>query len=128
MTKFFYKKLVGLLMVIGGFSYSLTTFYNFYDYIFGDLVIANSSIYVMSIGLVFPLFTFIFGIYFYFYRDREFGNINPRILVTGIMMISIGVVRMILSDEIMQFIHYSYAYVMLAFGILLIIGCMKYKY
>ena len=128
MTKFFYKKIVGLLMVIAGFSYSLTTFYNFYDYIFGDLVIANANIYVMSVGLLFPLYIFIFGIHFYFYQDREFGNVNPFILTTSIVMMIVGVIRIIISNGIMQFIHFTFAYVIIFLAILLFIGCKKYKY
>lgn len=128
MTKFFYKKIVGLLMVIAGFSYSLTSFYNFYDYIFGEVVIANANIFVMSIGLLFPLYTFIFGIHFYFYQDREFGTVNPFILITSIAMMTIGVIRIIISNGIMQFIHFTFAYVIIFLAILLYIGCRKYKY
>ena len=128
MTKFFYKKIVGLLMVIAGFSYSLTTFYNFYDYIFGNQVIANANILIMSIGLLFPLYIFIFGIYFYFYQDREFGNVNPFIMITSIVMIIIGILRMIISNGIMQFIHFSFAYVIVFLAILLFAGCKRFKY
>ena len=128
MTKFFYKKIVGLLMVIAGFSYSLTTFYNFYDYIFGNQVIANANILIMSIGLLFPLYTFIFGIYFYFYQDKEFGNVNPFIMITSIVMMIIGIIRVIISDGIMQFIHFSFAYVIVFLAILLFVGCKRFKY
>ena len=128
MTKFFYKKIIGLLMVVVGFSYSLTSFYNFYDYLFGELVIANSNIYIMSIGLLFPLYTFIFGIHFYFYQDREFGSINPFILGTSIAMIIVGITRIIINKGIMQFIHFTFAYVIIFLAILLFIGCKKYKY
>ena len=127
MTKFFYKKIIGLLMVVVGFSYSLTSFYNFYDYLFGELVIANSNIYIMSIGLLFPLYTFIFGIHFYFYQDREFGSINPFILGTSIAMIIVGITRIIINKGIMQFIHFTFAYVIIFLAILLFVGCKKYK-
>ena len=128
MTKFFYKKIVGLLMVIIGFSYSLTTFYNFYDYLFGESVIANANIYVMSIGLLFPLYIFIFGIHFYFYQDREFGQVNPFIFGTSIAMMLVGIARIIVNKGIMQFIHFSFAYVIIILAVLLFIGCKKYKY
>ena len=128
MTKFFYKKIIGLLMVVVGFSYSLTSFYNFYDYLFGELVIANANIYIMSIGLLFPLYTFIFGIHFYFYQDREFGSINPFILGTSIAMIIVGITRIIINKGIMQFIHFTFAYVIIFLAILLFVGCKKYKY
>lgn len=68
--KFFYMKIVGLLWVIGGFSYSLTSFYNFYDYLFGNVSIANGNIVIMALGLIIPLYSFIFGVYFYFYTDK----------------------------------------------------------
>ncbi len=128
MTKFFYMKILGLFLVVLGFSYSMTSFYNFYDYIFGTVTIANSNIFVMGIGLIFPLYTFIFGIYFYFYTDKEFAYINPFILASGIAMVIIGIIRIFVNNGIMQFIHGSYSYVLLVLGILLIYGCMRYKY
>ena len=128
MTKFFYMKILGLFLVVLGFSYSMTSFYNFYDYIFGTVTIANSNIFVMGIGLIFPLYTFIFGIYFYFYTDKEFAYINPFILASGIAMVIIGIIRILVNNGIMQFIHGSYSYVLLVLGILLIYGCMRYKY
>ena len=128
MTKFIYMKLTGLLMVILGFSYSLTTFYNFYDYIFGDLEIANANIFVMSIGLLFPLYVFIFGIYFYFYSDKFLEKINPFIFFSGISMLIVGIIRLVLSKGIMQFIHFSFSFILIVLSILLIYGCRKYKY
>ena len=59
MTKYLYMKLLGLFIVIFGFSYCMTSFYNFYDYIFGVRTIANSNIYIMALGLIFPLYTFV---------------------------------------------------------------------
>ena len=128
MTKFIYMKLTGLLMVILGFSYSLTTFYNFYDYIFGDLEIANANIFVMSIGLLFPLYVFIFGIYFYFYSDKFLEKINPFIFFSGVSMFIVGIIRLVLSKGIMQFIHFSFSFILIVLSILLIYGCRKYKY
>ena len=128
MTKFIYMKLLGLFMVIIGFSYCLTSFHNFYAYIFGDLLIANANIIVMSIGLVFPLYTFIFGIYFYFYSDKFFAQINPFILISGIGMLIVGILRLFLSTGIMQFLHYTFGIVLIVFALLLIYGCYRYKY
>lgn len=128
MTKFIYMKLTGLLMVILGFSYSLTTFYNFYDYIFGDLEIANANIFVMSIGLLFPLYLFIFGIYFYFYSDKFLEKINPFIFFSGVSMLIVGIIRLLWSKGIMQFIHFSFSFILIVLSILLIYGCRKYKY
>ena len=128
MTKFLYMKVLGLLMVILGFSYCLTSFSNFYAYLFGDLLLANANIYIMSIGLIFPLYTFIFGIYFYFYSDRFFAEINPFIFASGIMMFVVGIVRLFINNGIMQFLHFSFSYVILSLSLLLIYGCIRYKY
>lgn len=128
MTKYVYMKLVGLVLVILGFSYSMTTFSNFYAYIFGEVQIANANVYLMSIGLILPLYMFIFGIYFYFYTDKEFAYINPFILLTGIAMIVMGLFKIFTSNIVMIFIHISYAYVLILCGILLIVGCIRYKY
>lgn len=128
MTKFWFMKLLGLFMVILGFSYCLTSFYNFYDYIFGSKFIANTSIVIMTIGLTFPLYIFIFGIYFYFYSDKDFASINPFILSSGISMLIIGIFRIFVNNGIMQFIHFTFAYVVILLSILLIYGCFKYKY
>ena len=128
MTKYIFMKLLGLILVIVGFSYSMTSFYNFYSYIFGDLQIANASIYIMSIGLLFPLYTFIFGIHFYFYVDREFAYINPFILTSGVGMLIVGIARLLLNNGIMQFIHISFGYSIIILAILLIYGCIRFKY
>ena len=48
MTKYVYMKLIGLILVILGFSYSITTFTNFYAYIFGEVQIANANVYLMN--------------------------------------------------------------------------------
>ncbi len=128
MTKFVYMKLLGLMLVILGFSYCMTSFYNFYSYIFGDMQIANANIYIMSLGLLVPLYTFIFGIYFYFYSDKQFAYINPFILISGVMMLIVGISRLFISNGIMQFIHVSFGYILIALGILLIYGCKRFKY
>lgn len=128
MTKYFYMKILGLFIVILGFSYCMTSFYNFYDYIFGTLTIANSSIVIMSLGLLFPLYTFIFGIFFYFYTDKDFGKINYFIFSTAISMLIVGITRLIISNGIMEFLHISFAYVLIIISVLLIYGCFRYKY
>ena len=128
MTKFVYMKLVGLILVIVGFSYSLTSFSNFWAYLYGDISIANANIYIMSIGLLFPLYMFIFGVFFYFYTDKQPTVINPFMMFSGIEMIIIGIFRLIISNGIMQFIHLSFGFVSLLFGILIIYGCIKFKY
>lgn len=128
MSKYIYMKIIGLLLVIVGFSYSLTTFSNFYGYLFGDIKVANGNIIIMGLGLLFPLYTFIFGIYFYFYSDKFFANINPFVLSSAISMFIIGLVRIFVSNGIMEFIHYSFSIAIIISSILLVYGCFKFKY
>ena len=128
MTKFIYMKLLGLILVIAGFSYCMTSFYNFYEYIFGEVQIANANTLIMSLGLLFPLYTFIFGVFFYLYTDKDFSKINPVVLISGIGMSIAGIVRLIINNGIMEFIHISFAYVLIIMGIAIIYGCKRYKY
>ena len=128
MTKFVYMKLVGLIMVIVGFSYSITSFTNFYAYLFGDIIIANANKYLMTTGLIFPLYMFIFGVYFYFYIDRNPEDINPFILISGLCMNVAGILRLFINGGIMEFIHISFGFVLILFGLLVVFGCVKYKY
>ena len=128
MGKFIYMKVLGLLLVIVGFSYSLTSFSNFYGYLFGDITVANGNVIIMGLGLLFPLYTFIFGIYFYFYSDKFFANINPFILSTAISMFIVGLVRIFVSNGIMEFIHYTFVIPMIILSVLLVYGCVRYRY
>lgn len=128
MGKFIYMKVLGLLLVIVGFSYSLTSFSNFYGYLFGDITVANGNVIIMGLGLLFPLYTFIFGIYFYFYSDKFFANINPFILSTAISMFIVGIVRIFVSNGIMEFIHYTFVIPMIILSVLLVYGCVRYRY
>ena len=128
MTKFIYMKLVGLFLVIVGFSYCLTSFSNFYAYLYGDIVIANANIVLMTSGLLFPLYMFIFGVFFYLYTDKQFAYLNPFILSSGIGMIIVGLLRLIINNGIMEFIHISFGGVAIVFGILLAYGCLRFKY
>lgn len=128
MTKYFYMKILGFFMVVLGFGYCMTSFFNFYSYIFGELQIANANIYIMSLGLIFPLYTFIFGVFFFFYSDKKFAVINPFILTSGVMMFIVGFSRLFISSGIMQFLHFSYSFVMIVLGIMLTAGCLRYKY
>ncbi len=128
MTKYVYMKLLGLVLVVVGFSYCLTSFSNFYAYLFGDIEIANANTYLMTSGLLFPLYMFIFGVFFYFYTDKQFAYINPFVLTSGIIMLGSGILRLFISTGIMQFIHLSFAFVSILMGILIIFGCLRFKY
>ena len=128
MTKYVYMKLVGLILVVVGFSYCLTSFSNFYAYLYGDIQIANGNVYLMACGLLLPLYTFLFGVFFYFYTDRFPEKINLYILISGIILFIGGILRLIINGGLMQFIHISFAFVLISFGALIIYGCWKFKY
>ena len=128
MTKYVYMKLLGLTLVIVGFSYCLTSFSNFYGYLYGDIQIAEANIYLMSCGLLFPLYMFIFGVFFYFYTDKLPEKINMYILVSGIILCVGGILRLFIGNGLMEFIHISFAFVLILFGALIIYGCYKFKY
>ncbi len=128
MTKFLYMKILAVFMIILGFSYCMTSFYNFYSYIFGITKIANGNIIIMSLGLLFPLFTFIFGVFFYFYTDKDFASINPFILSSGISLLIAGISRIFIDYGIMEFIHFTFSYVIIILALLLIYGCIRFKY
>ncbi len=128
MTKYVYMKLVGLTLVIVGFSYCLTSFSNFYGYLYGDIQIADANILLMSGGLAFPLYMFLFGVFFYFYTDKLPEKINMYILVSGIILCIGGILRLFMGHGLMEFIHISFAFVLLLFGGLIIYGCYKFKY
>ena len=128
MTKYVYMKLVGLALVVVGFSYCLTSFSNLYSYLYGDIQIANANIYLMTCGLLFPLYMFIFGVFFYFYTDKLPEKINLYIMTSGIILTIGGIIRLFMSHGLMEFIHFSFAFVLLVFGGLIIYGCIKFKY
>ena len=128
MTKYVYMKLIGLLLVTLGFGYCLTSFSNFYAYLFGDIEIANANIYVMSLGLIFPLFMFVFGVFFYFYTDKQFAYINPIVFSSGTIMVVSGIIRLFISYGLMQFLHISFGIVSIIMGFLVVMGCLRFKY
>lgn len=128
MTKFTYMRIVSLFLVILGFGYSITSFSNFYAYLYGDIIIANANTLVMCVGLLFPLYMFIFGVFFYLYTDKDFSRINPIVLISGIGMSIAGIIRLIIASGIMEFIHISFAYVLIILGLALVYGCIRYKY
>ena len=121
-------KLLGLFLVIVGFSYCLTSFSNFYAYLYGDIEIANANIVMMCLGLLFPLYMFVFGVHFYFYTDKQFAYINPFIFGSGVFLLIGGILRLFIDNGIMQFIHVSFAFVLIAFAFLIIFGCIRFKY
>ena len=139
MVRFLYMKFIGFLVVVLGFSYCMTSFYNFYEYVFGKIVIASSNILLMSLGLLIPLYMLIFGIYFYFYADKNITKINKFIVSSAILFIGVGGLCLILKGtflydtlffvaQIIEFLHISIGFVLLILGIMIVYGCIKYKY
>lgn len=136
--KFWYMKILGFLCTLIGFSYCLTSFYNLFETILGNKIIAESSnVFVMAIGLVFPLFLFIFGVFFYFYADVLGKEKNKSVLSCIIVMFMVSIINILLSiininggflSDIIMLIHYSFGYVNLIISCFLLYGRIKYKY
>ena len=136
--KYLFMKLVGLLTVTIGLAYSITSFYNLFDVIFGNKLIAeNHSLFVMGIGVIFPLFVFIFGVFFYLYADWHIEKKSLWILVCIIIMLILGVLKVLLSFEILKgipfsyflnFVHISFGYIAIVLSLFLAYGRLKYKY
>ena len=135
-NRFLYMKLLGLLLVILGFSYSITSFYNFFEYIFGYKIYPeNLNIYMMSVGLIIPLFIFRYGVYFYFYTDFNITKISKPIFITNITLFAISVVFMLFKNipylniaQIFELVHKSFGYLLLILSSMGIYGCFKYKF
>jgi len=134
--RFLYMKFLGLLLVLIGFSYSLTSFNNFFSYIFKTKIFPeNLNIYMISSGLIIPLFIFIFGVFFYFYTDYNINKINKFIFISYVLLLIIGITMIVFSNksflninQIFEFIHISLSYVLIPLSLMGIFGCIKYKY
>ena len=138
-SRFLYMKFLGLLLVIVGFSYSITSFNNFFSFIFKTAIFTeNLNIYLVSLGLIMPLYTFIFGVYFYFYTDFNITKINRFIfisyLISGLGGFAIIFIKELYNlkniflFQIFEFNHLSFAYCLILLSIMGIYGCFKYKY
>lgn len=139
MKKFLYIKLISFFFVVIGFSYCMTSFYNFYNYIFGVVKIANSNIVVMSIGLLLPLYMFIFGVIFYFFGNKIKKNTSIYVITSFILMLLVGIIVLILKNDLIyknfffisqlvEFLHTSIGYVLIILDFIAIIGYFKYLY
>ena len=134
--RFLYMKFLGLLLVLAGFSYSLTSFNNFFSYIFKTRIFPeNLSIYLISSGLIVPLFIFVFGVYFYFYTDYNIHKINKFIFISNVILLIVGITMIVFQDikllnlnQIFEFIHISLSYVLIILSLMGLFGCFKYKY
>lgn len=139
-SRFIYMKFLGLLLVLVGFSYSITSFNNFFSYIF-DYQIFEESLngYIMSIGLIIPLFVFVYGVYFYFYTDFNITKISKLLVGINLFLLIISGLMIILNTmnsyfsniiifQVFEFIHESFGYCLLILSLMGLFGCFKYKY
>ena len=138
-SRFLYMKLLGLLLVIVGFSFSLTSFNNFFSFVFKTRIFAeNLNIYLMSIGLVIPLYLFIFGVYFYFYSDFNITKISKFLFISFLLLLIVSIFILIFKTfsplknvfivQIFEFIHISLSPCVLLLSLMGLYGCFKYKY
>lgn len=138
-SKFLYMKFLGLLLVIIGFSYSLTSFNNFFSFIFKTRIFnENLNIFLTSIGLIVPLYVFVYGVYFYFYTDFNIVKINKFIFISNLLFFIIGIlmflfkylytINNVLIFQIFEFIHMSMVPCLVIVSLLGLFGCFKYKY
>lgn len=138
-SKYLYMKFLGLLLVILGFSYSITSFNNFFSFIFKTKIFnENLNIFLVSCGLILPIYIFIFGIYFYFYVDYNPKKINKYILTNYIIFIIISVIIVIFKEinllnnilifQIFEFVHISFSPCLFILSLLGLCSCIKYKY
>ncbi len=137
-VRYFYLKLIGFTLAITGFGYSITSLYNLYDYVFGYHIINNANILVMGIGVLLPMYMFVYGVFFYFYVDRDIRKINRWILVSSIDLIIFGIAVLIFKipsinshifrvSQVVEFLHFSISYVAILLGIFTLHACIKYK-
>ena len=134
--RYLFMKFLGLLLIIVGFSYSITSFNNLFSYIFKTKIFSeNLNVYIMSIGLIVPLYLFLFGVYFYFYTDYNINKINKFIFVSNVIFLIFGISILVLNDinilkinQIFNFVHISLGYVLIILSLIGTYGCVKYKY
>ena len=137
--RYIYMKFLGLLLVLIGFSYSITSFNNFFSYIFKTRIFSeNINLFLIIICLMIPLYIFVYGVYFYFYTDFNIQKINKFIFITNIIFLIIGVAMILFNQlsflkysfmvQIFEFLHVSLAYCLIFLSFMGIYGCFKYKY
>ena len=136
-SRYLFMKGLGLLIVIIGFSYCITSFNNFFSYIFKTKIWEeNLYIGLMSAGLVVPLFVFVYGVFFYFYTDFNITKINKFIFISNVIMLVVGILMLgvklldlnMIVFQIFKFMHISLSYCLLFISTFGIYGCFKYKF
>jgi len=135
-ARFLYMKLLGFFTAIVGFSYSLTSFFNFFEVVFESKITPGGiNIWISGIGLLFPLFVFVLGVFFYFYADVFDGNRSKLVLVAIIINVIINVIciiplifKEIFISNMIEFIHFSFGYILVLLNIFFLYGKYNYKY
>ena len=94
--------------------------------------------FATSIGLIVPLYIFVYGVYFYFYTDFNITKINKFIFISNLLFFIVSILIIIFKElyiinnvfifQIFEFIHISIVPCLLVLSILGLIGCFKYKY
>lgn len=137
-ARYLYIKFTGFLLVILGLSFSITSFYNMFSYIYGNVVVNGSNIILMILGTIIPLFIFIFGIFYFMYTDNNIAKINKKIFICSIIMIAMGVFILLFKinyfynhlftiAQITYFLHFSLGIVAIVLGAMVMYSCIKYK-
>lgn len=137
-ARYLYIKFTGFLLVIVGLSYSITSLFNLFNYLFGDINIYGSNTVVMTLGIIMPLFMFIFGIFFFMYTDSNVAKINKKIFICSIIMMVFGLTILLFKNtyllmhafgiaQIAYFLHFSLGIVFLILGGMVMYACIKFK-
>ena len=90
-VRYLYIKFTGLLLVIVGLSYAITSLYNLFGYLYGDIIVNNGNTVLMILGLIIPFFIFIFGVFFFVYYDNDVTKVNKLILALSISVFQISI-------------------------------------
>ena len=137
-VRYLYIKFTGLLLVIVGLSYAITSLYNLFGYLYGDIIVNNGNTVLMILGLIIPFFIFIFGVFFFVYYDNDVTKVNKLILALSMSVIVMGLLIIILKSnylvknhfgiaQIVYFLHPSMGYSSLIVGIMSLVATIKYK-
>ena len=137
-VRYLYIKFTGLLLVIVGLSYAITSLYNLFGYLYGDIIVNNGNTVLMILGLIIPFFIFIFGVFFFVYYDNDVTKVNKLILALSMSVIVMGLLIIILKSnylvknhfgiaQIVYFLHPSMGYSALIVGIMSLVATIKYK-
>ncbi len=137
-ARYLYIKFTGFLLVIVGLTYSITSLFNLFSYLFGNVSVYGSSTFVMTLGIIMPLFMFIFGIFFFMYTDSNVTKINKKIFICSIIMMVFGLIILLFKNsflinhafgiaQIVYFLHISLGIMFLVLGLMVMYACIKYK-